>query len=682
MKYLLYVSLQLFATLAVSQEIKQLCIRPEAVPVDTSQVGMLYNRAVSYHNKDSARVFAYGRRALQLAQAQGDRHMLGRIYDLLGVEQYRFDAPRSRLYFRRAREQFAYLLAQDSTRQTIRWWVRSNVNYGASLNELGLSDKRIKLYMKLTPWAENIRDPRLSVFISTNLGISFYNLGLYEKAHQYFAASEPIYRRIDVFRCQVAGRLAFSACLLALDSLNRMNSTLHQVEDSLTQVFSSLKDQGMLYMLWGKYYTARQDFETALAQYDRTLRFMRENSLLFYVKDVYRGYGDAHAALGNYARAEAYYYRTIEESARHDDKKNQLLALRALAQLAERKSQHRQMSEYLTRYVALSDSVDLSAIKTRVNQLETEHRTEHQEREILSLEKRNYQAVLALERERFQGHLSLIASSSALILLMLGGGIIYHRKQHKVEKLAQERNIRIQQLEHQQRTRMLSALIEGQEKERQRLASDLHDGLAGRLSGITFTLARFANDDRPPKTDDIRRVLAHMNSSLNELRCIARNLTPQTLSEQGLKVALEDYCSSLDGSHSRIVLQCYDTEDPPDASVNLTLYRIVQELIHNAVKYARASEILVQYIREGPRIEITVEDDGVGFDPVHLSSGSQMGLANIRTRVDYLNGTLEIQSAPGEGTTVWIEVVVSADASFLSGTTPYGKRTGQNASPV
>ena len=149
-----------------------------------------------------------------------------------------------------------------------------------------------------------------------------------------------------------------------------------------------------------------------------------------------------------------------------------------------------------------------------------------------------------------------------------------------------------------------------------------------------------------------------MNNSLAELRCIARNLTPKTLSEEGLAVALEDYCSSLKGIGSNIVLQFYDTKPKLEEPVSLTLYRIIQELIHNAVKYAQASEILVQYIREDHAINITVEDDGVGFDTHRLPSGSSMGLINVRTRVSYLNGNMEMQSSPGQGTTVWIQVSV------------------------
>jgi signal transduction histidine kinase len=177
--------------------------------------------------------------------------------------------------------------------------------------------------------------------------------------------------------------------------------------------------------------------------------------------------------------------------------------------------------------------------------------------------------------------------------------------------------------------------------------------------------------------------MENLDGSLVELRSIARNLTPETLSRYGLKAALEDYCSSLNRPGTRIILQCYGSDTDLEENTSLTIYRVIQELINNAVKYAQASEILVQYMREDGTVDITVEDDGVGFctdqpdrnaghrNAGHRNAGHRnadhrnadhrnagMGLANIRTRVAYLNGQMDLHSSPTEGTTITIRIDV------------------------
>ena len=95
-----------------------------------------------------------------------------------------------------------------------------------------------------------------------------------------------------------------------------------------------------------------------------------------------------------------------------------------------------------------------------------------------------------------------------------------------------------------------------------------------------------------------------------------------------------------------------------DLSTNtsLTIYRIIQELINNAVKHSKATEVFVQYLEEGERINITVEDNGVGFDKESISKKTGMGLNNLKTRVTYLNGDIDIISSQEEGTTVHIVI--------------------------
>nr|WP_238934686.1 sensor histidine kinase [Aurantibacter crassamenti] len=195
--------------------------------------------------------------------------------------------------------------------------------------------------------------------------------------------------------------------------------------------------------------------------------------------------------------------------------------------------------------------------------------------------------------------------------------------------------------------------MEGAEQERKRLAADLHDGLGGRLSGISIKLSKLSEiaktTKKLPELDDI---LENINDSLQELRGVAQNLMPETLLKYGLKAALEDYCSTLKDKDTNIILQFYNTEEIKEQNTKLTIYRIIQELINNALKHAQATEILVQFIHDKDKIDITVEDDGIGFKQNKLNKTGGMGLTNLKNRVHFLNGKMDIHSSTNEGTSV------------------------------
>ncbi len=149
-------------------------------------------------------------------------------------------------------------------------------------------------------------------------------------------------------------------------------------------------------------------------------------------------------------------------------------------------------------------------------------------------------------------------------------------------------------------------------------------------------------------------VIDQLDVSIAELRRVSHNMMPEALIKFGLKEALENYCESLNHSgRIQVRLQAYGMESRMEQSVEIVIYRIIQELLNNVIKHAEAKNVLIQLVREGERFNITVEDDGKGFDINKVAHGA--GLANIRARAAYLNGTVDIVSTEGEGTSVHVE---------------------------
>jgi signal transduction histidine kinase len=131
---------------------------------------------------------------------------------------------------------------------------------------------------------------------------------------------------------------------------------------------------------------------------------------------------------------------------------------------------------------------------------------------------------------------------------------------------------------------------------------------------------------------------------------------PEALIKYGLKEALENYCENIKVSGKiKVQLQTYGMENRMEQSTEIIIYRMIQELLNNVIKHADAKNVLIQFIRKGDHFNLTVEDDGKGFDAKEIENSMGAGLANIKARAEYLNGNVDIVSKKGEGTSVNVE---------------------------
>ena len=205
-------------------------------------------------------------------------------------------------------------------------------------------------------------------------------------------------------------------------------------------------------------------------------------------------------------------------------------------------------------------------------------------------------------------------------------------------------------LKQQREIEISKALIDGEEQERKRLAQELHDGLVGSVTGIKMNVERLGRDS---ENEEWKAVAGQLDGTIAELRQTARNLAPVALLKTGLSKAIADFCQSI--QTEKVPVHCYVSglESIGDKNIQSSVFRIVQELVVNAVRHAEASKIILQCTFENGLLLIEAEDNGKGFDV--KNTPVNMGLNNIRSRVKYLNGIVEIDSRPNEGTIITIE---------------------------
>ena len=213
--------------------------------------------------------------------------------------------------------------------------------------------------------------------------------------------------------------------------------------------------------------------------------------------------------------------------------------------------------------------------------------------------------------------------------------------------LQNRNNKRIALEKARQKQISIDAFIEGEEKEKMRIGRELHDGIAQEVVGIKLAMQQQQAD--PKLIEELTRV------SL-DIRTISHELMPQTLKMYGLKLAIEDSCQKIlgpSGIHYEISSNLPEERLPE--KIEITLYRIFQELIHNIIKHSQATEVLVQLRKMSTHILLVVEDNGRGLTE-EKSNG--IGISNLRSRVQRVEGNLQYDSVENEGTTAIVRVPV------------------------
>lgn len=192
----------------------------------------------------------------------------------------------------------------------------------------------------------------------------------------------------------------------------------------------------------------------------------------------------------------------------------------------------------------------------------------------------------------------------------------------------------------------LQAMILGEENERKRVAKDLHDGIGVLLTSVKLRLSNF--QDKVEAKDDFKNSLDQIDNACTEVRRISHNMVPASLTKLGLQEAILDLLDNVRASTDILIEEALDYQEGAyDESKEVLIYRIVQELINNSLKYAEPQKVTVSISKFKQDYLLTYSDDGKGFEKSKINFG--LGLRSIASRIDILKGKLTYETAPGEG---------------------------------
>ncbi len=315
-----------------------------------------------------------------------------------------------------------------------------------------------------------------------------------------------------------------------------------------------------------------------------------------------------------------------------------------LASVAQRQGHYQEAYEYFLKRSYLRDSLFAMEKTKQIEELNTKYESAKKEQQIQQQDSR-------LRMQNF-----LFIGIAGLILLI---GLLIN-SQYRRNKLRQEANMKTELMKQQEMS--VKAVIEAEENERQRIAKDLHDGVGQMMSAAKMNLSafesevKFANEEQK---QSLEKVIQLVDESCKEVRTVSHIMMPNALLKKNLAAAIRDFVDKLNNKTLQAHVHTEGLDDRMDSNIETVLYRVIQECVHNAIKHAGATTLDISLIRDKDGISGTIEDNGKGFDVADKENFEGIGLKNITTRIEYLKGTVDFDTAPGRGTVVAFHVPIS-----------------------
>jgi len=294
----------------------------------------------------------------------------------------------------------------------------------------------------------------------------------------------------------------------------------------------------------------------------------------------------------------------------------------------------------------LKDSMDIKDQSKAIADIQEKYKTVEKEKQLA----KNKNTILALIGTVF--FISIIAFLTYRSI---------KRKQHIAE---QEKELEIQkttQILKEKEIETINAMVEGQEKERLRLAGELHDNLGSTLATVKMQVENLERNLE--KVDDPKGLLSKTNTLINEayqkVRRISHERNSGVMAKEGLLPAVQKLAKQISSSGKlKIEVQDFGLENRLSNHLEITIFRIVQELTTNIVKHAKATEASISLTQHDNELNIIVEDNGKGFKVGKLETKNGMGLGSIERRVEHLEGSMEVDSTIGKGTNIIIDLPI------------------------
>lgn len=541
--------------------------------------------------------------------------------------------------------------------------LRSDQPLASALNNLGEAYIETAEYDSALIFLNESLDIRERLNRKSEIAKSYLNLGyLFEKTKDYDRSIEYSALALDIYtehddqtrKAQAhenLGNAYYKKGNLAkaeenyLESLGIRSSLTNQ-----TQIANSYSNLSIVYK-------DQKKFSDALnyATLSLNLRIDDRDTAGIIISNI--NLGNLKLRIDKKSEAEHHYLKAFQLA----EKKDLLLrfpeVLSHLTDLYSKLNKPDEALKFSLLYGEVKDSIEIILKRTKDLELEIQRQKDD-----------NAQLIQQEKYARLESHnkglvINFLIIGIILLLLIFSILIAYFKlvqKKKLAEKNSKIREKEIEELLKKQELDSIGAMIEGQEIERKRIARDLHDRLGSMLSVVkihfksvedNLELLQIKNRKQYEKANQL------LDDACDEVRKVAHDMVSGVLMKFGLISALKNLSSSVESTGQlKMTLIDFGFDERLDYDYEINIYRIIQELLSNVLKHAQAKEMTIQLLKKEDSINITVEDDGIGFDQETALSKQGLGIKNIESRINKLGGDFTIDSGKGAGTTFTIDL--------------------------
>ncbi|MCF8368138.1 MAG: sensor histidine kinase [Bacteroidales bacterium] len=601
------------------------------------KVNMLNELCWLYGTIDIQKAEEFGLSALALSKEIGDSLLIAQVYNDLGT-----------VYFRKSDYDSALSLFIDSRRirekeDKAELIAASDNKIGAVYQEQGKFDLAVKHQLLSIAYYERNYD---SIHMSqgyTNLARVYYENHEIDKAIEYNNKALEIFKRYNYTYGLATTYGSLALCYqeikqdsLAIDNLIKSLNLFVEVEDNFN-IATVLLNLGQLYR-------KRGDLKNGISYYLQAIDLTNKTGDLHTQAVASANLANIYTETGEYKEAERLYKQALAIAIDSDIIQLEHQCYRGMAGLYAQLGKFGLAYQYKIKQYDTRDSIYNIEKYKQFSELQTKYDTEKKEQQIEILSIQDEVNQLKLRRQRA----IILAAIGGIIIVILFSTLLIGRK-HLQQKA------RLEAEKNKYRKKLLDASIEVEENERKRIARELHDGVAQQLGGLKLSWQAIMKEVEGETAEKLNEITQTLDQAADEVRNISHQMMPKTLSTNGLILAIEDLLAkSLKYSDIEYRFENFKAEGRFNEKIELSIYRICQELINNVVKHSGAKFVSVQLLRNNNNLVLILEDNGKGFKPEEKRDG--IGLLNIASRIDTVNGEINYEPSPGSGTVATVRV--------------------------
>jgi signal transduction histidine kinase len=521
---------------------------------------------------------------------------------------------------------------------------RSQTNLGAIASVKGNYAEAVKYYFEAMKIWEVTGDKRGVMLTKNNIGEVYGNLRKADLQYQYLNEALTVAIQNGFKDGEALTKQNLS---IYYSSKNDFKKAFAMQLDAvaLFEQQDKLSDAALGYSNAGAYQFLMGNIDSALVYYFKAKTIGEKLNDVRVLSVSYSNIAEAYENQNHIDEAIQAYNKCIELSKPQKLKEQLLFCYSQLAGIYQKKGNFPEAIQFLKLQQAVKDSILNVTSAKQINELQTKYDTEKKERTI--------------QEQRFELAQKNYWIAGIVGLLILGGLLSF--SVYRSNRLAQAK--KLQEEIMRQQDIATKAVIQAEENERKRIAGDLHDGIGQTMSAAKMNLSSIESRlDFKNEEDKIafEKIVCLVDESCKEVRSVSHNMMPNALLKSGLSSAVKEFIDKIDSRVLKVNLYSEGLHERLDNNVETVLYRVIQECVNNVIKHSGANELDISLIKDADGIAATIEDNGKGFAVAEKMNAAGIGLKNIRTRIEYLKGTVDFDSAEGKGTLVAIHVPLVA----------------------